>query len=129
MNRRPPRSTRTDTLFPYTTLFRSDVEALGIVQGVGEPLVKMMQQVRRTVTLIAQPQRQRRAGNPAVQHGMRRRMPGDDLLPQRSLPCHAPGRDRAPDTERQPDGGGPDRADTPAADRHTTSARERGQER
>src|SRR3546814_19572981 len=24
MNRRPPRSTRTDTLFPYTTLFRSD---------------------------------------------------------------------------------------------------------
>src|SRR3546814_15188467 len=24
MQRRPPRSTRTDTLFPYTTLFRSD---------------------------------------------------------------------------------------------------------
>src|SRR3546814_3454721 len=29
MIRRPPRSTRTDTLFPYTTLFRSDfIEAL-----------------------------------------------------------------------------------------------------
>src|SRR3546814_11623844 len=27
MIRRPPRSTRTDTLFPYTTLFRSVVEA------------------------------------------------------------------------------------------------------
>src|SRR3546814_15440908 len=26
MLRRPPRSTRTDTLFPYTTLFRSPVE-------------------------------------------------------------------------------------------------------
>src|SRR3546814_19835019 len=26
MIRRPPRSTRTDTLFPYTTLFRSDQE-------------------------------------------------------------------------------------------------------
>src|SRR3546814_12689665 len=26
MIRRPPRSTRTDTLFPYTTLFRSDIE-------------------------------------------------------------------------------------------------------
>src|SRR3546814_1258196 len=26
MIRRPPRSTRTDTLFPYTTLFRSDVK-------------------------------------------------------------------------------------------------------
>src|SRR3546814_15224344 len=30
MIRRPPRSTRTDTLFPYTTLFRSHLrEALG----------------------------------------------------------------------------------------------------
>src|SRR3546814_9659984 len=28
MIRRPPRSTRTDTLFPYTTLFRSQVPAL-----------------------------------------------------------------------------------------------------
>src|SRR3546814_4141736 len=26
MIRRPPRSTRTDTLFPYTTLFRSGIE-------------------------------------------------------------------------------------------------------
>src|SRR3546814_20082339 len=29
MIRRPPRSTRTDTLFPYTTLFRSHLDALG----------------------------------------------------------------------------------------------------
>src|SRR3546814_19667588 len=29
MIRRPPRSTRTDTLFPYTTLFRSDRNSLG----------------------------------------------------------------------------------------------------
>src|SRR3546814_2103310 len=29
MIRRPPRSTRTDTLFPYTTLFRSEVAHLG----------------------------------------------------------------------------------------------------
>src|SRR3546814_14596924 len=36
MIRRPPRSTRTDTLFPYTTLFRSkyDFEAeLAVVMG------------------------------------------------------------------------------------------------
>src|SRR3546814_19759620 len=26
MIRRPPRSTRTDTLFPYTTLFRSEID-------------------------------------------------------------------------------------------------------
>src|SRR3546814_3172490 len=28
MIRRPPRSTRTDTLFPYTTLFRSDADVV-----------------------------------------------------------------------------------------------------
>src|SRR3546814_1338987 len=30
MIRRPPRSTRTDTLFPYTTLFRSHLERPGL---------------------------------------------------------------------------------------------------
>src|SRR3546814_1477676 len=34
MIRRPPRSTRTDTLFPYTTLFRS----IGWYKGVQAPL-------------------------------------------------------------------------------------------
>src|SRR3546814_12905089 len=36
MRRRPPRSTRTDTLFPYTTLFRSAETALeyGLVTGI-----------------------------------------------------------------------------------------------
>src|SRR3546814_5208003 len=34
MIRRPPRSTRTDTLFPYTTLFRS-----GGVGGAGAPIL------------------------------------------------------------------------------------------
>src|SRR3546814_18793390 len=34
MIRRPPRSTRTDTLFPYTTLFRSFLRPLSSVQEV-----------------------------------------------------------------------------------------------
>src|SRR3546814_5147314 len=34
MRRRPPRSTRTDTLFPYTTLFRSHGRAVAPVPGV-----------------------------------------------------------------------------------------------
>src|SRR3546814_5156336 len=34
MIRRPPRSTRTDTLFPYTTLFRSDRLRSGRVIGL-----------------------------------------------------------------------------------------------
>src|SRR3546814_9017119 len=36
MIRRPPRSTRTDTLFPYTTLFRSGEVAQGAVDLHGE---------------------------------------------------------------------------------------------
>src|SRR3546814_7671172 len=32
MIRRPPRSTRTDTLFPYTTLFRSLTEKRGVAE-------------------------------------------------------------------------------------------------
>src|SRR3546814_20784685 len=44
VSRRPPRSTRTDTLFPYTTLFRSfgvmasDEQAQGLFFLVGERL-------------------------------------------------------------------------------------------
>src|SRR3546814_14845231 len=34
MIRRPPRSTRTDTLFPYTTLFQSQLEALFDLGGL-----------------------------------------------------------------------------------------------
>src|SRR3546814_7056286 len=33
MIRRPPRSTRTDTLFPYTTLFRSGLVACHLASG------------------------------------------------------------------------------------------------
>src|SRR3546814_1177131 len=35
MIRRPPRSTRTDTLLPYTTLFRSDA-SVRLFEGFGE---------------------------------------------------------------------------------------------
>src|SRR3546814_11800249 len=33
MIRRPPRSTRTDTLFPYTTLFRSLLDSLAVEES------------------------------------------------------------------------------------------------
>src|SRR3546814_14223921 len=39
MKRRPPRSTRTDTLFPYTTLFRSD----GVLHAEGVALTSLAQ--------------------------------------------------------------------------------------
>src|SRR3546814_7919383 len=36
MIRRPPRTTRTDTLFPYTTLFRSNEPVIGNLQEGGD---------------------------------------------------------------------------------------------
>src|SRR3546814_7466985 len=54
MIRRPPRSTRTDTLFPYTTLFRSDRRA-GAAPRRGQPAPR-----RRQVRAA----RYRRAGGP-----------------------------------------------------------------
>src|SRR3546814_7975418 len=36
MIRRPPRSTRTDTLFPYTTLFRSPARGRARARGRGD---------------------------------------------------------------------------------------------
>src|SRR3546814_7170161 len=38
MIRRPPRSTRTDTLFPYTTLFRSPVLVVGDIVAAATPI-------------------------------------------------------------------------------------------
>src|SRR3546814_12990118 len=47
MIRRPPRSTRTDTLFPYTTLFRSRLEVDGVARAV-----KVAQQVDGPVKVV-----------------------------------------------------------------------------
>src|SRR3546814_12348381 len=44
MIRRPPRSTRTDTLFPYTTLFRSVVHPAGKIGDQGPELAQGLQQ-------------------------------------------------------------------------------------
>src|SRR3546814_6182912 len=66
MIRRPPRSTRTDTLFPYTTLFRSWVAellrdlALRVPPNVGEGLRTLIdgaRQGRRFAALDLEQQR------------------------------------------------------------------------
>src|SRR3546814_8408716 len=41
MIRRPPISTRTDTLFPYTALFRSDLEFVGTLSVLKTPDVSL----------------------------------------------------------------------------------------
>src|SRR3546814_17208654 len=69
MIRQPPRSTRTDTLFPYTTLFRSDrVDTDGrIVIATREGMQDTINQVGQQITrrdLDLQPTLTLRAGLP-----------------------------------------------------------------
>src|SRR3546814_9922229 len=70
MTRRPPRSTRTDTLFPYTTLFRSP--------GLGGPLV-VQHDAHAGVQegQLAQPVLQRREVELDHGEGLLRRLEGD----------------------------------------------------
>src|SRR3546814_2550571 len=53
MIRRPPRSTRTDTLFPYTTLFRSRVGVLDEAAGQVRPFALERGQAERGVDALA----------------------------------------------------------------------------
>src|SRR3546814_9050008 len=50
MIRRPPRSTRTDTLFPYTTLFRSRYPVAAFALGAVQRLVGVRKQLGQVVT-------------------------------------------------------------------------------
>src|SRR3546814_18901409 len=54
MIRRPPRSTRTDTLFPYTTLFRSHPLVVTMSAGNSPARAKMLEGLGAEVVLIAQ---------------------------------------------------------------------------
>src|SRR3546814_12243729 len=57
MLRRPPRSTRTDTLFPYTTLFRSVLTAClgGIIRAIlaGQPSIIMRLELYVTAAALS----------------------------------------------------------------------------
>src|SRR3546814_14723890 len=57
MIRRPPRSTRTDTLFPYTTLFRSvvvaiDADVAGVAAGAAFDAAVVAEHRRRLVARV-----------------------------------------------------------------------------
>src|SRR3546814_11106306 len=49
MIRRPPRSTRTDTLFPYTTLFRSCTNRFCVQAGVHDAFVAKLAERSRAL--------------------------------------------------------------------------------
>src|SRR3546814_20787888 len=61
MIRRPPRSTRTDTLFPYTTLFRSNrYVSQGLVKGAPSPQGVDRDDIQERISM-------RQAGMPVVE--------------------------------------------------------------
>src|SRR3546814_16769568 len=60
MIRRPPRSTRTDTLFPYTTPFRSVRE---IARGAGTALTAKYQHIHWTVEGLTHTRKARTVAN------------------------------------------------------------------
>src|SRR3546814_8573680 len=76
MVRRPPRSTRTDTLFPYTTLFRSAVgkgDALhrlrrGVDEGDGQPIGDIGTLLRGRAAAAKAAARPASAPPPALEH-------------------------------------------------------------
>src|SRR3546814_16732478 len=57
MIRRPPRSTRTDTLFPYTTLFRSRTPAISARPELETRPRRMIAEPAATIALAAPPDR------------------------------------------------------------------------
>src|SRR3546814_13483833 len=57
MIRRPPRSTRTDTLFPYTTLFRSRTPAISARPELETRPRRMIAEPAASIALAAPPDR------------------------------------------------------------------------
>src|SRR3546814_16502565 len=80
MLRRPPRSTRTDTLFPYTTLFRSG-KATALVVGEGNKVEQRTLTTTRTVGdqwLVTDGVK---AGDRLIVEGLQHVKPGADVQP------------------------------------------------
>src|SRR3546814_16515570 len=104
MIRRPPRSTRTDTLFPYTTLFRSKrpLPAAGdrtrTVTGIAVVIQRQcpLTAYSRSTTPIHRP-------SPPVDHGHRRRR--RFFVPYRHIATHRlPHQRPQPHARRRPPG-------------------------
>src|SRR3546814_14508315 len=63
MIRRPPRSTRTDTLFPYPTLFRSDPLGMDLQPDYHLPFARLALDQRHLSSPHLKPRRARPAAN------------------------------------------------------------------
>src|SRR3546814_2474312 len=90
MIRRPPRSTRTDTLFPYTTLFRSILLELAFLLLLPMPVLD-----DDAVLIVIKVHRRAALGALPVLDGLARALAGWPLaLVRRRRQALAPGIDR-----------------------------------
>src|SRR3546814_18580310 len=115
MIRRPPRSTRTDTLFPYTTLFRSPALLAGELPVAEPPLLRLGAQALHPTRIhhADRGRRHRLAREDARPVVLRRLVPADHRPAARRCcrrrrdpggrgrrhPCRAEGRAFSPDDE------------------------------
>src|SRR3546814_13825852 len=97
MIRRPPRSTRTDTLFPYTPLFRSD---LGLK---GTPVERPVAAPIATAESITRPVPRRALSPKASQAPSQRPRVARPAIPRPSVSRPAPVPIKSPATQVSPD--------------------------
>src|SRR3546814_12563302 len=110
MLRRPPRSTRTDTLFPYTTLFRSVADERRRL-GLEQPAVALLQPLRQPLAHDQQRrQRQRREQQRQQVELQEQHFDLRSLLDRGDRAIALPGHQRCDDRHDQPPRGGAERA-------------------
>src|SRR3546814_17857103 len=91
MVRRPPRSTRTDTLFPYTTLFRSHSGRGRVRRGISARVPGKPEQAEAQAGAQAQRNRRRRIQQPRLSLGATARAATLRLLQRLGLGDHRAG--------------------------------------
>src|SRR3546814_11333154 len=104
MIRRPPRSTRTDTLFPYTTLFRSQPQGPAVRHRAGAPGARRW----RTAPVRVRADQPAAAGaGAAARPAAAAPVDGAPRIPRRNFAAAAPAagrRPRPPADDRTADG-------------------------
>src|SRR3546814_15305349 len=122
MIRRPPRSTRTDTLFPYTTLFRSPLLRRGCSAEVGDEILRLsgdgVNAVAGAVERGAEPEAVGARLAPRPHRGGRDTAAREHprlLRPDRAMRLEHGGRRPLAGDKPEPGGHGPNRGPAPPA--------------
>src|SRR3546814_11862335 len=88
MKRRPPRSKRTDTRFPYTTLFRSTIQKVGATITKNQALHHAVDRVGAFQALLARPAPRGAVSIKAAIQGFREFAVHHEAIPDGGLKTH-----------------------------------------